>query len=231
MIHEIGPIVQEDKDAGKIRRALVRGAGGVIVDSAAPAEVLQEGAHYSERPGAGTPMIVVDEHAPGHCRWDASDGTLPLTRNWLMEEFKWAAAAGLCRKPEAAQGYNKLVRLWANEAQFLPWHIDRGLSETYPDIHIHLAGQGMKVAAPRGVMALVFSDNQTSPHLELPHLSVRNIPYKNADKIMLKKLNEYLRERDVPLLKLQPGQMLFFNEKCLHVSAGQKSPRLRAAIF
>ncbi len=171
MIHQIGPIVQEDKDPGKIRRALASGAGGVIVNSAVPAEVLHEAATYREPAGAGTPTIVVDEHAPDHCRWEASDGSLPLTRGWLMEEFKWAASAGLCRKPDQAQGHNRLLRLWANEAQHLPWHIDLGVSESYPDIHLHLAGHGMKVAIPARSMDMTFSNAAVSPNLQAPGIS------------------------------------------------------------
>ncbi len=231
MIHEIGPIVREDKDPVKIRRALAQGAGGVIVAGAVPADVLEEGAHYRDRPGAGIPMIVADEQAPDHCRWEASDGALPLTRSWLMEEFKWAASAGLCRKPEQAQGRNKLLRLWANEAQHLPWHIDLGISEIYPDIHIHLAGHGMKIATPAQTMEMTFSNVAVSPNLQAPGVSIYKIPYKNADQIVHKKLNEYLRERGVPVCQMQPGEMLFFNDKCLHVSAGRKKQRLRAAIF
>lgn len=231
MIHEIGPIVHEDKDPVKIRRALACGAGGVIVDSHAPAEVLQESADYQERPGAGTPTIIVDEQMPGHCRWDASDGDLPITRAWLMEEFKWAASSRLCRAPEAAQGYNRLMRLWANEAEHLPWHIDLGVSEVHPDIHIHLAGAGMKIATPAQAMKMTFTNTGVSPNLQAPGASLYKIPYKNADKIMLKKLNEYLRERGVSVREMKPGEMLFFNDKCLHVSAAQKKQRLRAAIF
>lgn len=245
MRREIGTIAHEEKNPAKIRRALGQDCGGVIVESAVPAEVVRE---WQAVAGStlspvikDSPLIIADGTAPGHCRWKHEDEAYAETQRWLMEEFEWASSSNLCRRPENAQGHDGMLRLWTNGVMHLPWHIDFALSEIFPDIHIHIAGAGMKVAAPAKAIHMTFSDRKGTPYLELPDLSWRNILHDDAEyddaesddtrKTIGEKLEAYMRERDVSLLKLKPGQMLFFNEKCLHASARENQPRLRAAIF
>ncbi len=239
MIHEIGPIVQEDKDPGKIRRALAQGAGGVIVAHAVPPAVMDEyAALVASRDGNlarvvdAPPVLIADKHSPEHCRWSYQQETLKETQGWLKDQFAWAAEGRLCRPANAPNGRQNLLRLWANQGISLPWHVDRSNAEAlFPDIHFHIAGKGMLVAAPERSLRLSFTDNKSSPHLQHPQFSLRDMSDKNAQKLLQKKLTAYLEERGVAVRALKPGEILFFNEKCLHASAGRRTARLRAAIF
>ncbi len=239
MIHEIGPIVQEDKDPVKIRRALAQGAGGVIVADVVPPAVMNEyAALVASRDGnlarvvESPPVLIADKHSAEHCRWNYEQALLKETQDWLKEQFNWAVAGRLCRPAHAPNGKQNLLRLWANQGISLPWHIDRSNAEGgFPDIHFHIAGKGMFVAAPERSLRLSFTDNKSSPHLQHPQFSPRDLSDKSAQKMLQKKLSAYLEERGVAVRALKPGQILFFNEKCLHSSAGKRTARLRAAIF
>lgn len=237
MRHEIGPIIQEDRDPQKILRALARGCGGVIVDTPLPEAVTREfeacvatGRVPVERMEESPPTILADEAAPGHARWSYQQEGLSETHRWLMDEFKWAAQSGLCRKPEKNFGKQNMLRLWLNNGQYLPWHFDRTFVEIYPDSHTHIGGKGLKVAAPHRPLTLTFSENRTSPHLLIPG-TPENLREQPSDKDVADKLKAYLQGLGVDILRLQPGQTLFFNQKCLHSSASHGSTRLRAGIF
>ncbi len=237
MRHEIGPIIQEDKDPRKILRALARGCGGVIVDTPVPEAVTREfeacvaaGGVPVKQMEDAPPTIIVDETASGHARWSYEQEGLAETHRWLMDEFQWAAQSGLCRKPEQDFGKKNMLRLWLNNGQYLPWHFDRGFVEIYPDIHKHIGGRGLKVAAPDKPLNLTFSENRTSPHLLIPGTPV-NLREQPSEKEIARRLKAYLQEAGISILKLQPGQTLFFNQKCLHSSAAHGSTRLRAGIF
>lgn len=238
MKREISPIVQEDRKPEKIRRALGVGAGGVLVDNPVPPSVqrewqiaLADNNNLLFRMAETPPVLEVPIEAPGLCRWTYEEAGFLETQRWLRDEFEWASSSGLCRSPANPQGKHGFVRLWVNQGQHLPWHIDAVRSRIFPDVHIHIAGEGLKLASPRKPLELMFSDNRTSPYLQLPNLSLVETGSNDPYKAMQKKLKQYLQERDVQLLKMQPGQALFFNEKCLHASAGSSNLRLRAGIF
>ena len=126
-----------------------------------------------------------------------------------------------------------MLRLWINNGERLPWHIDLDLNQLrfYPDIHIHIGGRGMKVASPKRPLKLLFSDRKVSPQLQMAGLSLLDMHCKNPEKAMQQKLSGYLHEHGVDVMSLEPGQALFFNEKCLHASASSKAQRMRAGIF
>ncbi len=177
------------------------------------------------------PVIITDGTAPGHFRWSYEEPHLTETYRWLKSEFEWAVAAGLCRNPEQAQDRQSMLGLWINNGEQLPWHIDREQGAAYPDIHIHISGAGMKVAHPVKSLKLHFSDNEKSPNLQLPGLSLIEIQDKNPVKALRRMLDKDLRIRGVKVCEMLPGQVLFFNEKCLHRSAAGKEARVRALIF
>lgn len=232
MRYKIGPIVQEDKKPEKIRRALARGAGGVIVENPAPAEVMSEyEALVVDRDGTVSPLLIADQDAPDHCRWLHEPPSLKATQAWLKEQFAWAAAERLCRPAQGLSGKQNLLRLWLNQDMSLPWHIDPSSADTpYSDIHLHIAGTGINIASSSHPLQLQFNKNKT-PYLQHPTFGLKDADDPKTQKLLRKKLDAYLENRGLQILTLKPGQTLFFNEKCLHASAGGQAPRLRAAIF
>ncbi|HEY0900708.1 MAG TPA: hypothetical protein VGD95_01165 [Micavibrio sp.] len=232
MIHEIRPIVYEDPDPEKIRRALRRGIGAVIVPADIPPALITEAAALTQPPLADLSALYRAPEQPGQpCQWNGEEARLKETQNWLREKFEWAARAGLCRKPENAHGRLGLIRVWANAAQNLPWHYDRELSPVYPDMHLHLAGAGMVVAHVPHLMNMRFTENKSSPFLILPEDPRTINPRSVLTPDHQQKIENYLAAKGVALKPLQPGEMLFFNQHCLHASAGATAAKLRAAIF
>ena len=234
---DIAPIVEEDKDPAKIRAALNKGCGGVIVSQAIPADVAQEWVAVLSSPLARSSAYrdALTHGEQAGLIWSQDDKVFDNTRRWLREQFEWAAGARLCRTPQSPQARNTLVRLWMNSAQSLPWHIDNAFSEIYPDIHLHIAGDGMMLANPPREMKMNVSNGRTSPALMLPDghealkTSYHDVEGRAQEHAL--KLTAYLQERGVLMQALAPGQMLFFNDKCLHRSAAEPTARLRPAIF
>jgi len=223
----VAPIVEEDKDPQKIRRAFAAGAGGVLVSDSLPESVAREYKTFS------TQKISIDDTLPilktsmdrlGEAYWSDQQQGLAATQEWLKEQFEWAVKARLCRTPHNPHGKMNFLKIWLKKDVNLPWHVDIDRIELYPDMHIHIGGHGIHIASPQAPKKIPFSDRRVSPRLQPPGV-------KDTDSIPQTILNDYLRERGFTLSSMKPGQILFFQEKCLHASAKTARNRLRAAIF
>ena len=228
----INPVVYEDKNPEKIRRAFKLGCGGVIVEEAIPAPVTAEIQNSSstspetfqriEKDGL---TIIADQELAVYHRWQRDEQPLSETCRWLMTEFEWAAAAGFCPSGRMKETGANLLALWAGDGFNLPWHIDKNRAEKTCDIHMHVHGPGMIVASPLFPMSLAFNENRTSPRLQ----RLNSFSTVNDDSV----LTTYLRDMNFRMIALQPGQRLFFNQSCLHTSAPSAAPalKLRGGIF
>jgi len=238
--YEVGPVIQEVKDPAKIKRALAQGCAGVLVDNEIPAAVTTEiEACFRENDDvvrrlqdSGLALIPDREH-PTQYKWSRDEPRMEETFRWFAQEFDWAVSAGLTKSvTQRTSETRSLLRTWFNQEGVgqLPWHIDRRKLFSTPDIHMHVYGKGMVLASPRKTLALMFSDSEGSPNLRMRDMP----PYQNTGsiKIIDNALTSYLKERGFTIIKMKPGQELFFNEGCLHKSSsGQKHPKVRGAIF
>jgi hypothetical protein len=223
----IQPIVYEDNAPAKIRAAFKAGCGGVIVDGTVPEAVTAEIARIATNPERflsqrdSIALSATDEKSTQR-RWSFDLPTLRETCCWLEEEYTRTAAAGLC--PSGLNGGGRSsMSLWFNDEQHFPWHVDKKQQHLgfWPDMHIHIYGAGLVVAAPPRSLTLTFNDKSNSPRLLVNGDTFDDVA------------NEHLKDRGCTFLTLQPGQRIYFDEGCLHRSAFSPPAalKMRAAIF
>lgn len=223
----IQPIVYEDNDPAKIRAAFKAGCGGVIVDGTVPEDVIAEIASIATNPERllsqrDRLLLTAAYENPSQRRWSSDLPELRETCRWLEEEYTRTAATGLC--PSGFKGAGRSsMSLWFSDEQHLPWHIDKKTQHLgfWPDMHIHIHGAGLVVAAPPRSLTLTFNDNNSSPRLLVNGDTFEDVA------------NEHLEDKGCTFIALQPGQRVYFGEGCLHRSAFSPPAtlKMRAAIF
>jgi len=223
MRYKIRPIAYEDNDQQKIRAAFKAGCGGVIVPLPLPAEVSAELTAVKAHAHQHSDMIDKfyaalrgpdGKHAQHY--WTNTPEALAQTQRWLTGVWEGAVKD---RFVSSSRTSAALVRLWLGAALELPWHIDRQRESHWRDIHAHISGPGLLLASPPRELKMEFA-GRMSPHLILP-------PGDETEP------EKYLEGRGVSFITLQPGQMVYFNEHCLHKSASGAAHdlKLRAGIF
>ena len=235
MRYKIRPIGYEDNDPVKIRAAFKAGCGGVIVPIDVPQAVTTEIAaiktqaaeHLELADKFQTTLHSADKTSETPL-WSKPEDALTQTCDWLQAVWARAVAQRFAR-PSAPGISSRLVTVWLGSGIDLPWHIDKQREDRWYDVHIHVSGEGLIVAAPRRELKMEFSDSRGSPQLKMDQGGYAGIYQCEIDKQLEKKGVEFIR--------LQPGQALYFNQHCLHKSARGplEAPglelKLRAGIF
>ncbi len=225
----IHPIIYEDNDSAKIRRAFNAGCGGVIVTNKLPNAVTAEMQKLEEEPGLlewlrdKSLFLTTDKVDPRQLNWSRDVPEIYETCGWLEEQYLRSAATKSRQGAPQKKDQSYMMLAWFGDEIKLPWHIDKkGSVQQHPDIHVHVHGPGLVVASPPHSIKLPFNQLSGSPYLQI-----------TSDNLKGESVDTYLQNRGFQLITMQPGQTLFLKEMCLHKSAPMDTMPLkcRAAAF
>jgi hypothetical protein len=230
----IGPIGYETGPQ-KIRAAFAKGCSGVIVDgqvpAAATAEIAAMEKFYSDPVAPFSLPIGMDlfRSADENLHWQKMHPQAEVTQSWLMEKARDILGTSLRPAFDRSAGYrhqNILAAWWQGQIT-RGWHQDDQEDSDFPDIHLHIHGPGMIVAAPvRPTQVPLNRQWQLSP----PRPKSLKDLWRSAQPV---DPDQYLQDLGFELISLQPGQSLMFKDRCLHRSADYSAGQLkfRAAMI